>query len=222
MDISYLLLVLTAFGLGIRHGFDLDHLATIDSISRNVNSQKYLAKAAGFLFSVGHGLIIIVLSLLISLGLFRSIPSWLDGFGNFISIFFLLFFGIANLYITFRKSHGHPVYFKGMLAKFLLKKTQPLLIILIGALFALSFDTFTQVSLFSLEAAAIHSWVFSMVVGFAFMFGMIVSDGVNGLLVGLFLSNIDKKSWAISRGFGVIISFFSLTIGVINLQKLFA
>ncbi|HVV69248.1 MAG TPA: DNA repair protein [Gammaproteobacteria bacterium] len=224
MEISYSFLILTAFGLGIRHGFDLDHLATIDSITKNMDNQPYLAKAVGFLFSLGHGLIIILLSSIIGLGLFKNnFPHWLEGFGDLVSIFFLFTFGISNLYITFKQSKTRPIYLKGIFAKYLLTKTtQPLLIVLIGALFALSFDTFTQVSLFSLEAAAMHSWLFSGILGFIFMFGMMVSDGINGFLVGVLLTNIHKKSYIISKGLGIGIAFFSLVICTMNLIKLIA
>ena len=222
MELSYAFLILTAFGLGVRHGFDLDHLATIDSITRSINSQQYLAKAVGFLFSVGHGLIVMLLSSMIGLGLFkRTFPHWLDGFGNWISVFFLFIFGVTNLYMVFKSPNIPLINYKGAFAKILLrKKNQPLFIMLIGALFALSFDTFTQVSLFSLEAATIGSWFFSSILGLIFMIGMIVADGVNGYIVGVLLANIDKKSSIISKGFGIMISFFSLMICTTNLIKL--
>lgn len=222
MTLSYALLILTAFGLGVRHGFDLDHLATIDSITRSVNSQQYLAKVVGFLFSVGHGLIVVLLSSMIGLGLFKStFPHWLDGLGNWISVFFLFIFGVNNVYSVFKTRDALLINYKGGLIKILLrKKNQPLFIMLIGALFALSFDTFTQVSLFSLEAATVSSWFFSSLLGLIFMIGMIVADGVNGYLVGVLLANIDKKSRIISNVFGIMISFFSLMICTINLTKL--
>ena len=222
MELSYAFLILTAFGLGVRHGFDLDHLATIDSITRSINSQQYLAKAVGFLFSVGHGLIVMLLSSMIGLGLFkRTFPHWLDGLGNWISVFFLFIFGVTNLYMVFKSPNIPLINYKGAFAKILLrKKNQPLFIMLIGALFALSFDTFTQVSLFSLEAATIGSWFFSSILGLIFMIGMIVADGVNGYIVGVLLANIDKKSCILSKGFGIMISFFSLMICTTNLIKL--
>ena len=58
-----------AFLLGIRHGFDLDHLATIDSVTRIVGENRYLSKIVGFLFSLGHGLVVILISLIIGSGL---------------------------------------------------------------------------------------------------------------------------------------------------------
>lgn len=222
MKLSCAFLILMVFGLGIRHGFDLDHLAIIDSMTRSINSQKPLAKVVGLLFSLGHGLIVMLLSMIIGIGLYKgNFPYWLDGFGNWISVFFLFIFGIINFYNLFKPSHKHPLNFKGYLANILLgKKNQPLLIVFVGALFALSFDTFTQVSLFSLAATAMRGWIFSGILGFIFMLGMMVADGINGFLVALLLVNADNKSQAISRNVGVVISFFSLITCAFNFAKL--
>ena len=82
------------FLLGVRHGFDLDHLATIDSITRTVKSQVRLSKFVGVLFSLGHGVVVILMTLVIASGLVRlTTPAWLDAMGSWISIIFLFIFG---------------------------------------------------------------------------------------------------------------------------------
>lgn len=52
--------------------------------------------------------------------------------------------------------------------------------ILVGALFALSFDTMSQVAFFSISVQAGQSWMTPMLLGLVFMLGMIVTDGLNG------------------------------------------
>ena len=48
-----------AFVLGARHGFDADHLATIDGLTRyNARTNPALARFCGALFSLGHGLVV--------------------------------------------------------------------------------------------------------------------------------------------------------------------
>ena len=48
-----------AFALGARHGFDADHLATIDGLARySAASRPRLARSAGLLFSLGHGAVV--------------------------------------------------------------------------------------------------------------------------------------------------------------------
>ena len=44
------------FLLGLKHGFDADHLATIDGLTRfNARHRRPFARYCGALFSLGHG-----------------------------------------------------------------------------------------------------------------------------------------------------------------------
>lgn len=73
MNDSGWFLISTALLLGMRHGFDLDHLATIDAITRTVRYKPSLSRMVGFLFSLGHGLVVIIVSLIIGGGLFQRV-----------------------------------------------------------------------------------------------------------------------------------------------------
>lgn len=212
------------FGLGLRHGLDLDHLATIDSITRALKENNCLAKRVGFLFSFGHGLVIILLSLVISSGFIQtqSYAIWLDVLGSWISIVFLFIFGFLTLWKSlFSTSQpGLPAGLKStFLKKRLGKQYSPLLIMLIGALFAISFDTFTQVALFSISVSIMAGWLFSILLGIVFMLGMMTSDGLNGFFIASLIQRADKRSLFISRVFGLLISCFSLTLGMLGLIK---
>ena len=47
-----------------RHGFDADHLATIDGLTRyNARANPRLARMAGALFSLGHGVVVLLVAL---------------------------------------------------------------------------------------------------------------------------------------------------------------
>jgi nickel/cobalt transporter (NiCoT) family protein len=222
---SWELMVFMAMTLGIRHGFDLDHLATIDALTRTIRDNRILSKMVGFLFSLGHGLVVIGISLIIGGGLIGShVPEWLEGFGNWISIIFLVVFGALNLWNVFQpgSSSGLP----GGIRTFLVKKisgkriTAPL-VMMIGSLFAFSFDTFSQVALFSISASLMSGWVFSGIIGVFFMLGMMISDGLNGLFVSTLVQRADRTSLIVSRSLGLVISLFSLVIGFSGLMKLF-
>ncbi|MCW8408128.1 DNA repair protein [Legionella sp. PATHC035] len=225
MENTQLFLIAMAFLLGIRHGFDLDHLATIDSVARIVSGRRTLAKFVGFLFSFGHGLVVILISLIIGNGVKPVlVPKWLDGLGNGISITFLLIFGLLNLWNIFRDpaQSPFPTSFKNYFSKKLIgRQANPFIIVLIGALFALSFDTVSQVVLFSLSARAMAGWLFSGMLGLIFMFGMMVSDGLNGLLVSTLIQRADSVSLLLSRLAGFMIASFSLIIGMINFIKMY-
>lgn len=221
---SLLALILAALTFGIKHGFDLDHLATIDAITRTVRDHRYLSKAVGFLFSLGHGLVVILISMIIGGGLIQAhTPQWLEGFGSCISIGFLLLFGGLNLWSMYHDPSNSeiPVGIKSFIAKKISnKKASPAWIILVGALFAFSFDTFSQAALFSLSASLIDQWVLSGILGFFFMLGMMISDGLNGLLVSTLIQRADGASLVLSRGLGLAISLFSLVIGAIGLVNI--
>ena len=208
-----------AFGLGVRHGFDLDHLATIDSITRTVKQDARLAKFVGVLFSLGHGMIVILMSMVIASGIIQiQSPNWLETFGSWISIVFLLSFGLLTLWNILPNTSLIPTSFRTLLFRKLLGATyNPLLIMLIGALFAFSFDTFTQVTLFALSASVMAGFLFPIILGVIFMLGMMSSDGLNGYFVSAMIRLADKKSLIVSRVIAVIIACFSLSLGVFGL-----
>jgi nickel/cobalt transporter (NiCoT) family protein len=224
-DTSWQLMILMAITLGVRHGFDLDHLATIDALTRTSRDNRILSKMVGFLFSLGHGLVVTVISLIIGGGLMQShVPECLEGLGNWISIFFLVVFGALNLWNVFQKSPSNslPVGIKSFLVHRLSgKKIHPAFIVMIGALFAFSFDTFSQIALFSISASLFAGWVFSGILGIFFMLGMMISDGLNGFFVSTLVQRADRASIWLSRSLGLTISMFSLIIGFTGLLKLF-
>lgn len=224
MQDSGLFLITMAFLLGIRHGFDLDHLATIDGVTRIVSANRLLAKSAGCLFSLGHGFVVILISLIVGSGFkLAHIPLWVDGVGNGISITFLLVFGALNLWNIFQAPSKSPLptSFKNYLTKKLIqKKINPFFIVLIGALFALSFDTVSQVVLFSLSARAMSGFFFSGLLGVVFMSGMMMSDGLNGLFVSTLIQKADNISLMFSRLTGLLIASFSFIIAMISLIKM--
>jgi len=84
-------------------------------------------------------------------------------------------------------------------------------------LFALSFDTFTQVALFSISATYWSGWLVTLSLGFLFMLGMMTSDGLNGLLIASIIQRADQRSHKISTVLGVCIGVFSLYLGIMTM-----
>ncbi len=213
-----------ALMLGIQHGFDLDHLATIDSITRTISNDFYVSRIVGLLFSLGHGLVVILLSLVIGSGMIQfHTPLWLDHVGSWISIIFLFLFGIVTFWNVLRspQKFALPTSLRNYVSKkFIRKNFNPILIVLIGALFAFSFDTFSQVALFSLSARMLAGCGFAFILGVTFMVGMMLSDGMNGLFVSVLIRQVNGISKIVSRSFGLIIASFSLTVGMLNLSKM--
>lgn len=218
MTESPYLLLFIVFGLGMRHGLDLDHLATIDSIAQTLQANPYLSKKVGLLFSLGHGLVVILISVIIANGFIHaSIPLWLASLGNWISIIFLFIFGFLSLWkIIFKLNTIAPI---ARMRSYFFRSTQQrqysaLIIIGIGALFALSFDTFTQVALFSLSMSSTTWAGFSILLGTIFMLGMMTSDGLNGFIVATCIRRLKQKSNVLSNALGFLIACFSLGLGI--------
>ena len=217
-------MVCMALALGIRHGFDLDHLATIDAITRTVRHQSILSNMVGFLFSLGHGLVVTFVSVIIGSGLLQAhVPVWLEGVGNWISIFFLIFFGLINFWNLFHNPAQPtlPIGVRSYLARKIVgRKHGPCMIAFIGALFALSFDTISQIALFAISASLVSGWMFSGVMGLFFMVGMMASDGLNGFFVSVLIQRADRVSLCVSQCLGWTVSLFSFSVGCANLWKI--
>ena len=213
------LLIFMVFVLGLRHGFDLDHIATIDSIARATKENSRLAKYTGFLFSLGHGFVVIIMCLVMSTGFIHVQSSqWMESFGHWISIIFLIFFGLITFWNTLGHSHPLPTRVSALLFRIVQREIyNPYIIIVIGALFALSFDTLTQVALFSISVSVKASVFLPMSLGVIFMLGMMTSDGLNGWVVSTLIQRADERSMLISRGVGLIIAGFSLCLACIEI-----
>lgn len=224
---DWLALLALVFVLGLKHGLDPDHLATIDGLTRfnAANNKPRLSRWSGLLFSLGHGAVVMAVAVLVGLVARRwDIPAWVEDLGAWISILFLLALGAVNLVAVFRTRPGQVVRLAGLKGRWLGKLNQashPVLIACVGALFALSFDTLSQTALFSMAASSMAGWMFSVVLGLTFMLGMIATDGVNGLWISHLLNRADQRALVASRVMGLSVGSLSLLIGVFGIAKYF-
>lgn len=59
---------ITAYTLGMRHAFDVDHIAAIDSTTRKLVADGRKPLSVGFWFALGHSTIVFVLVALLAFG----------------------------------------------------------------------------------------------------------------------------------------------------------
>ena len=220
-------LVALAFVLGLKHGMDADHLATIDGLTRfNAAAGRHrLARLCGFLFSVGHGCVVCVVAVATSY-LFQqgAVPAWMDDVGAWVSAFFLLALGVLNLYAVFSTPSHEVVQLAGIKGRWLgnLKHaSHPLLIALVGALFAFSFDTLSQAALFSTTATQYGGVLHALLLAVCFMLGMMLTDAANGLWISHLLQRADATARAASRIMGVTVALLSLFVATLGLSRRF-
>jgi high-affinity nickel-transport protein len=224
---DWLALLALVFVLGLKHGFDPDHLATIDGLTRfnAANNKPRLSRWSGLLFSLGHGTVVMTVAVLVGLIAKRwNIPAWIEDLGAWISILFLLALGAVNLATVFKTSPDQVIRTVGLKGRWLCKLNQashPVLIAFIGALFALSFDTLSQTALFSLTASSMAGWPFSATLGMVFMLGMIATDGINGLWISRLLNRADERALVASRVMGLAVGGLSILVGLFGIAKYF-
>jgi len=226
MSTDWSALLALVFVLGLKHGLDADHLATIDGLTRyNAPSRPRLARWCGLLFSLGHGAVVIAIS--VSVGTLSErweVPAWAEDLGALISIAFLTALGIANLHAvlsTPQHLHVQPVGLKSRLLSRFQRNSSPWLIALVGALFALSFDTMSQASLFAVTASQYGGWGHALTLGTVFTLGMLVADSVNGLWISRLINRADRIALLASRVMGLVVAGISLGVAAFGAAKYF-
>jgi len=185
MSNSFIALLPLTFLLGLKHGLDADHLAAIDAMTRhNALGRPRLARWAGALFALGHGLVMLVVS--IGVALFASqwqLPDWLLSAGSWAAIAILAWLGILNLRSALdRSANGAGVVGlrTGLLGN-ALRTSNPVAVMGVGALFAVSFDTVGQAALMAGAAHTLGGWPQAVLLTIAFVSGMCVVDALNGI-----------------------------------------
>ncbi len=220
-----LALGMLVFVLGLKHGFDADHLATIDGLTRfNARNNPRLSRICGVVFSLGHGVVVVAIALAVSLVARKwQTPEWLGTFGAWTSICFLTALGLLNIHAVIQAHPAElvrPIGLKGRFLGRLAQAATPGLVALVGALFALSFDTISQTALFALTATQFGGWQHALLLGLLFMLGMLVTDGVNGLWISRLILRADQIALVASRVMSLVVAGVSLMVAGFGLAKL--
>lgn len=197
-NVKLLSLVFIAFTLGLRHGFDADHIVAIDNITRKFNSENRKSYTTGLFFALGHSTIVFVLTLLIVLGVIQfkgslgNIGDYGGIIGNVVSATFLFLTGFMNLRSLFHVSgHSHNHLPSVGIMSFLTRKIlnlvdRPLKMYLVGFLFGLGFDTATEIALLGIAASSalsgISVWSI-MLLPISFASGMILTDSFDSIFI---------------------------------------
>jgi high-affinity nickel-transport protein len=218
-------LCVLAFVLGGRHGFDADHLATIDGLTRyNARTHPALARLCGSLFSLGHGVVVCAVAFVAaSLTTGWQTPAWLAATGVGVSIAFLFGLAFLNLravLLTDPLAVVAPVGIRSRLLGRFVTVRKPWAVAAVGMLFALSFDTISQATLFALAAGRFGGIPEALCVAGLFVLGMLLVDGVNGVWISGLIRRADRTAAIASRVMALAVAGISLAVGVFTLARL--
>lgn len=208
-------LVGLVFALGLRHGFDPDHLAAIDGMTRSSKS-----RWCGLFFSLGHGLVVTLVGLAVAVAARGwEAPPWLEQTGAAISLGVLCALGIANLASLWRTPTHAIVPVIGLRGRWLTARLaragHPAVIASIGAAFALSVDTISHALLFSFTG-----WVLAALLGLVFTLGMVITDALNGWWVAKMMAGAERRAACASRWMSVAVALLCLSTAALALHGL--
>ncbi|WP_027801558.1 HoxN/HupN/NixA family nickel/cobalt transporter [Paraburkholderia dilworthii] len=172
---------LLAYGFGLRHAVDADHIAAIDAVTRKLMQAGKRPLGVGLSFSLGHSTIVIVATLGIAWtahslhGRFETFKAVGGTLGTLVSATFLLVLAAVNLVILRdvwrRYRHaGHDgelpaaasdAFRAASPAGLLSRALRPLFRLVtkswhmypVGVLFGLGFDTATEIGLLAIAAS---------------------------------------------------------------------
>lgn len=174
------------FTLGMRHGFDPDHIAMIDSMAyRSLEERPRLAPWMGTLFALGHGLTVTAIAVVLGTvaGGF-SLPAAVQALLDWLPAALLLLVGTLNLRSLLGSDTYQPQGWKSrFLPTRLRDSSHPLAVVLVGVLFALVFDTATQAAAWGYAATAGSNAATALLAGLVFTCGMVFTDTVDGRLM---------------------------------------
>ena len=211
--------------MGMKHGLDADHLAAIDGLTRyNALERPRLARLSGVLFAAGHGIVVAAVAVgLSALARTLQVPRWLGLFGTCVSIGALTLIALVNLVSVLRAPAQEPAAVRGWRSAIfarLLHARSPVLVVGVGTLFALSFDTLSQATLFAAIAARFGGWCPALALATLFIAGMAAIDGLNGAWVARLVLRSDRSARATSRAMALAVSGVGLLTASLALATL--
>ncbi len=201
---------LLAYGFGLRHAVDADHIAAIDNVTRKLMQEGGRPVTVGLYFSLGHSTVVAVMTVLVVLGtgMMRHHLEDLQVVGGLIGttvsavfLFAIAAVNVAVLADTWQRFHavrsGTPAcdgsdtpIGGGLMARLwrrafrLVERSRQMYGI--GLLFGLGFDTATEVGLLALSAAGaakgLSPWAI-MVLPALFSAGMALIDTADSILM---------------------------------------
>lgn len=225
-----------AWTLGLRHAFDVDHIAAIDNTVRKLLQQNKNPVGVGCYFSLGHSTVVFLMAVVLAIAVHwaKQVLPQMQAVGGAIGIIvsgcFLILIGLMNLAILislfkiFRKMK-HDRYDHDQVERLLVSRgfvsrfASPLFKLIseswhvypLGFLFGLGFDTASEIALLALSAGAAKTAIpFLGILALPILFaaGMSTMDTADGV----FMKN--AYNWAFSTPLRKL--YYNITITIVS------
>ena len=229
---------LVAYGFGLRHAVDADHIAAIDNVTRKMMRDGKRPVAVGLFFSLGHSSVVVFAAIAVAFattaieGRFGHLKEIGGVVSTVVSAFFLFALALMNLVIlrgihrAWRQAREGGAYvdddFDLLLAGrgFIARILRPLFRLVtrswhmypLGVLFGLGFDTATEVALLGIAATqaakGLSPWAI-LVFPALFSAAMSLVDTLDGHLM------LGAYGWAYKRPLRKI--YYNMTITLVSI-----
>ncbi|WP_343672042.1 HoxN/HupN/NixA family nickel/cobalt transporter [Paraburkholderia heleia] len=226
-----------AYSFGLRHAMDADHIAAIDNVTRKLMNDGKRPVTVGFYFALGHSLTVVVGALVVALATrslahhFETLRETGATIGTLVSAVFLLAIAALNVVLlidlvrAFRKARrgeigdAHNDDAAPLAGNLIARMFRPLfglvrsswLMLPLGVLFGLGFETATEVALLGTSAsqasAGFSIWT---ILAFPCLFaaGMLTVDTTDGILM------LGAYGWAFIKPLRKL--YYNLTITLLS------
>lgn len=234
---------LLAYGFGLRHAVDADHIAAIDNVTRKLMQEGKRPVGVGFFFAAGHSTVVVLLATAVAAtaaaltGRFTALREIGGVIGAGVSSLFLFAVAAMNCLVlrqvwrSYRRVRNGGSYRDGDLETLsqqrglLARLFRPLFRLIgaswqmmpIGFLFGLGFDTATEVALLGISATAaakaVSIWAI-LVFPALFGAGMALVDTTDGVLM------LGAYDWAFVKPirklyYNLVITLVSVVVAVV-------
>jgi high-affinity nickel-transport protein len=228
---------LIAYGFGLRHAVDPDHIAAIDNVTRKLVQENQRPVSVGFWFAVGHSIVVAIGAGVVALasaglqGRFSDLREMGGLISTCVSALFLFVIAGINLvvlcgiYRSFRAVRRGGAYVeedfnvllngRGVLARLFRPMfrlvTRSWHMLPLGFLFGLGFDTATEIGLLGIAASEATKGVsLSAIMVFPALFaaGMSLIDTTDGVLM------LHAYDWAFVKPVRKL--YYNLTITLVS------
>lgn len=239
MGHELLIILMSSLLLGFRHGVDWDHIAAITDLV-GVESKPKQGMLLATMYSLGHGVVILVLGLS-AVGIGRQLPGWIDSGMEYLVAFTLIALSTWMMLTLIRNWNGFELRSKWSLAldgmrrlklliaskifkkEYILNESKKKTVghagaFLVGIIHGFGAETSTQILLIS-TAAGMSTMLFGGSVVLSFVIGLILSTSLIAALavVGFIRSRVKLS---IYRVVGCATALYSFGLGIIILTRM--